>query len=284
MNDKRQTEIEAFIRDQFERNFETLRYESGGHSLTADTKEAALNQVLLYWRKLRRIAEKVTDTEVKLNLPTQTTPKGRSFGIEGVVDIVREGGKTIMYDIKTHDVDYVRGNKEFYEKQLNVYAYIWQNLRGQALDSTAIIATSYPNSLKEALANDNAAQLTRELADWEPLVPLNFRPDRVTETIADFARIVDAIEDGAFDPPPQSKLNAPVEGTNERFATHTCRNCDARFSCDAYRRYALGGMGGQVEQRFRRYYQTYDSSVLQENWKTANLDEQSLTLTDEDLI
>ncbi len=58
----------------------------------------------MYWKKLRHIAEKVTDTEVRLNLPNQTTPKGRGFCVEGVVDIVREDEKVTMYDIKTHDL------------------------------------------------------------------------------------------------------------------------------------------------------------------------------------
>lgn len=284
MDPERQAQIEALIREHFERNFEALRYEAGGQPLTADVKEAALNQVLLYWRKLHDVAERVTDTEVKLNLPAQKTPGGRTFGIEGVVDIVREEGKTVMYDIKTHEVGYVRSNKELYEKQLNVYAYIWQNLRNQALDYTAIIATDYPDSIRDALAKGDSNSLAYELARWDPLVKLDFHPDRVQQTIDDFACTVDAIEDGFFAPPPQSKLNETLEGTNTRFATRTCRNCDARFSCNAYREYVFAGMGGQVEERFRRYYDDYGSDAVQESWKTNNLNAGTFTLTDDDLV
>jgi len=277
-------EMEDFIRATFERNFEMLRYESGGHSLTTDVREAALNQVLLYWRKLHGIAEKVTDTEVKLNLPAQKTPAGRVFGIEGVVDIVREHGQTTMYDIKTHDVEYVRSNKELYERQLNVYAYIWQNLRGQDLDYTAIIATNFPKNVQEALDGEDEQRLADELGRWDPVVPLDFHPDRVQQTIADFADTVDAIEDGKFCPPDQAKLMEVMEGTNTRFATRTCRNCDARFSCDAYRQYALGSSGGRVEDKFRRYYNDYGSDLTQEHWKTSNLTTAPASAGDADLI
>ena len=50
-----------------------------------------------------------------------------------MVDIVREHDRTTMYDIKTHDPEFIEANKDFYQQQLNVYAYIWQNLRAQGL-------------------------------------------------------------------------------------------------------------------------------------------------------
>ena len=156
-----ETEIEQAIQEMFEENYLLLQAESG-HSLTQDVKQAALQQVLLYWRKMREVAENITETEVRLCLPEQSTAKGRTFAIEGVVDIIREGDHTVMYDIKTHDADYVLANKDLYEKQLNIYAHIWQNLRQQPLDATAIIATSYPAFVKEALSDPQelAAALT----------------------------------------------------------------------------------------------------------------------------
>lgn len=145
-------EIETFLRDSFEQNFELLKLDNG-HSLTADIKELAWNQVLFYWRKLKDIATSVTETEVRLNLPNQESPGKHKFGIEGVVDIVQGEEKTIMYDIKTHEAEQVRENLADYERQLNIYAHIWKNLRGQPLDATAIIATAFPNSFREALKN-----------------------------------------------------------------------------------------------------------------------------------
>ena len=142
----------------------------------------------MYYRKMREIAETVTETEVKLTLPEQTSPKGNKFTIEGVVDIIRKNNTTTMYDIKTHDADYVNANKEDYIDQLNVYTHIWQNLRNEKLDGTAIIATQFPRALKKALDADDK--------------------------------------------------DKRIRGTKQKFATRVCRNCDARFSCDAYREYA----------------------------------------------
>ena len=90
----------------------------GGHALTPDVTQSALTQVLYYYRKMRSVAERVTDTEVKLTLPDQLTPDGRRFTIEGIVDIVREDDEVWMYDIKTHDPNYITGNKQFYEKAI----------------------------------------------------------------------------------------------------------------------------------------------------------------------
>ena len=47
----RDEEIETFIINAFEQNFEMLKLESG-HSLAAAVKQTALNQALLYWIKL----------------------------------------------------------------------------------------------------------------------------------------------------------------------------------------------------------------------------------------
>ena len=117
-------EIEERIEEFFEENMATLALESG-HSLSPQARETARQQVLMYWRKLRAIAERVTDTEVRLSLPQNRSPDGRTFAIEGIVDIVREDERVVMYDIKTHETETIRANIEDYERQLNVYAHIW---------------------------------------------------------------------------------------------------------------------------------------------------------------
>ena len=93
------TAIEGFLRDAFEANYARLRYETG-HALSLELKEAAWQQIHLYWQRLHNLARRVTETEVRLVLPNQKTPNGRTFGIEGVVDIVQEDGRTVMYDLK----------------------------------------------------------------------------------------------------------------------------------------------------------------------------------------
>jgi len=264
-------EMEEFIRQVFDENFEQLRLESG-HSIAPYTKETALNQVLLYWRKLRDIAENVTDTEVRLSLPGQESPRGREYSIEGVVDIVREQDRTLMYDIKTHDAEYVRANIELYEQQLNVYAKIWQELRQQPLDGAAIIATDYPEGVQEALASGDPGHMAYALENWEPVVPIEYDASRVYRTIVEFGQVVDAIEDGRFSPPSLDDLNVMMEGPRrERFATRVCRNCDARFSCSSYRQYAWLGKG-IAERRTAEYFADPPADIEQEEWRTATLD------------
>ena len=256
--------IDEFLDEAFEQNYQALRLEVG-RALAPNIKEAARRQVALYWRKLRGIAESVTDTEVRLMLPNQRSPLGRPYAIEGIVDIVREKGYTVMYDLKSLDADYVRANVEWFERQLNVYAYIWQNLRGEALQQTAIIATAYPKAVEEALESGDEGYLAYSMAQWNPVVQLDFDASRVDETIEEFGQVVDAIEDGAFGPPPPKHLNARQGATRQRFATAVCNECDARFSCASYRRWAAG-QGRRAARLVRQYF------VDDERWRTANLE------------
>ena len=83
-------EVEQQIREFFDRNNELLR-EEGGHVLAEGAKRQALDQVLLYWRKLKAIATSVTRTEEKLALPGQVTPKGRPFVVEGIRALIARG-------------------------------------------------------------------------------------------------------------------------------------------------------------------------------------------------
>ncbi len=263
------SEIEAEIRRMFAENYELMRIE-GGHSLSADVKETALNQVIHYWRKMKDVAENVTDTEVKLNLPELTTSQGRKYGIEGVVDIIREEDKTVMYDIKTHDSDYVRANTAEYEKQLNVYAHIWQGLRGQELDQTAIIATSYPKAIANALKENNERRLAKELESWNPLIDIPFKQENVEETIREFGEVVEAIESREFKPPSVDKLKSSLPGKKYTFAVQVCRNCDARFSCSAYRNY-IRSSAAKSDSMLKRFLNDFGSDLEREDWRFSNL-------------
>ena len=262
-------EIIEKIRESFEDNYETMRLE-GGHSITEDVKQLALTQVLLYFEKMKDVATRVTDTEVKLTLPDQKTPKGRNFTIEGVVDIVRDDEETWMYDIKTHDPEYINSNIGLYEKQLNVYAHIWQELRKEELDSTAIISTAFPQPLKQAYLLNDVYRIKYEMAKWQPLIPVPFIQENVKDTVYDFASIVDAIEDKKFHPAPIDILTSKMEGTTALFATRVCRNCDARFSCSSYREYAVGKGKGE-RGNFKKYFEDFGSDTDQEEWVNSNL-------------
>jgi len=243
--------VEEHIRQTFRANYERLRSESG-HALSPDVIESALQHVLLYWRRLREIANSVTDTEVRLNLPGRESPAGRKFSIEGVVDIVRAEGKTGMYDVKTQDSRAVQAELDFYREQLNVYAYIWKNLHQQPLDDAAIIATQFPDDVKQAMDRGDAAGIEKALAGWDPLVPIPFDDKQVEETVKKFGKAVDDIEAGKFDPAPMAKLKKR-EYKDRTFAVNVCRNCDARFSCASYREYA-NAPGHRESRRFREYF------------------------------
>lgn len=262
-------EIEDKIKEIFEQNYEMLKLE-GGHALTPDVTQSALTQVLYYYRKMRSVAERVTDTEVKLTLPDQLTPDGRRFTIEGIVDIVREDDEVWMYDIKTHDPDYITGNKQFYEKQLNVYAHIYENLRGNKLDHTAIISTAFPANMKAAIASGDVKRIEQELPKWNPLIDISFDQSKVQATIHDFGAVVDKIETNRFEPPSLVVLQAKIEGTNTIFASRVCRNCDARYSCEAYREYALQ-TGTRTQANFKKYFENFGNDIDQEEFLTANI-------------
>lgn len=259
-----QDSMEEFIERHFEDNFQRLRFESG-HGLAPEVKQAAKRQVILYWRKLKHIAETITDTEVRLNLPGLKSPKQRKFSIEGIVDIVRERGRTTMYDIKTHEAEYVKKNLSEYEEQLNIYAYIWQTLRQQNLDETAVIATRFPDTLEAAWRNRQRKPqiLDQEIREWNPIVEIPFNIEHVQDTIDEFARTVDAIQDGKYAPSPIRRLKEK-EFKNETFATRVCRNCDVRFSCRSYREYVKTSKSRDLP-RFREIYDDVGPEVEREN-------------------
>ena len=265
----RPEEIEERIKEIFRQNYEMLKFE-GGHTLQENVKEAALNHVLYYYRRLRDIAEQVTETEVKLTLPNQRTREGRPFTIEGVVDIVREGEEVWMYDIKTHDPNYIASHKDLYERQLDVYAYIFENLRGEQLDHTAIISTAIPKALQEAILEGDEAKIEEEVEKWEPLIELPYDYKKVEETVSDFSDVVDKIESGCFEEVPVERLKEKVGGVGKLFATHVCRNCDVRFSCSSYRKYAQEKNGG-FYSTYMKYYKEDEDELEKEQYRESSM-------------
>jgi G:T/U-mismatch repair DNA glycosylase len=265
--------IEDFIREAFSENYERLRLETGS-SVTPDVKEAALQQVLFYYKKMRDVAETVTETEIHLTLPEQQSPQGRRYTLEGVVDIVREHNKTTMYDVKTHfDADKAQGELMQYSKQLNVYAHIWQNLRGNPLDETAIIATKPTREVRAALKSGNQNKLKEALNTWQPCIHIPLEQSSVQTVIEDFGAVVDKIENREFTPPPVSVLKNPIKpGARVSFGAAVCVNCDVRFSCNSYRQYAIQTQGGQSADRvINQYLNDYGAEYEKSEWLDANM-------------
>ncbi len=202
------------------------------------------------------------------------SPAGRTFAIEGIVDIVREDERVVMYDIKTHDTAAIKANITDYEQQLNVYAHIGQNLRGQRVDETAVICTQLPDALRQAANVRDERGIERELARWEPVIPIPFEPEHIAETVAAFGAVVDQIEDGCFSPADLATLQARLAGTTRTFASEICRRCDARFSCASYRAYEHAASQG-AEVRFRQYFDDFGDDVEQGERMTAGLQERA---------
>jgi hypothetical protein len=262
-------QIEQRLKDIFELNYEYIRLE-GGIPFTQEIKDQAWQQVLYYYRKLHDIAEKVTDTEVRLTLPNLKSPDGKTYSIEGVVDIVREDDEVWMYDIKTHEPEYIKAHQGYYSQQLNVYSYIWEHIRGNQLDHTAVISTMLPNALRDAIQKGDAPRQDLAFKNWEPVIKLKRSNQKIEETINDFGRVVDLIENKSFHPPSPAQLDSKISGTSRKFATQVCRNCDARFSCKSFREYARRGqIRGKFD--FRRYLDDLAENLEQEEWMNSNL-------------
>ena len=153
---------------------------------------------------------------------------------------------------------------------MNVYAHIWQNLRGQHLDETAVICTQLPEALRQATSARDERRMVYEMARWDPVIPIPFDPEHVAETVHAFGAIVDRIEDGAFAPADLLTLQTRLEGTTRTFASEICRRCDARFSCASYRAYAHEASHG-TEVRFRQYFDDFGDDVEQNERIVASL-------------
>jgi hypothetical protein len=268
---KPKDEFEQKIIEMFEDNFESLRIESG-HTITSRSKNQALQQVILYWRKLHDLADKVTETEVKLILANQETVQGHKFSIEGIVDIVNQNSEVWLYDLKTHDPDFIAENRELYEQQLNVYAFIWQMIHQTDLSNTAVISTAFPQTLRHAIEMDDEESINYEMARWEPVIPLPYSLDRVKETIAEFANVVDKIEDSEFAPKTLEEIEEVGKTSNRSFVSRICNNCDARFSCISYREYVIK-RGERTQTGFRKFFSiaSIPDTEEQEEWLTGNL-------------
>lgn len=231
-------DIEEFIKLRLKENLKLMQAETG-QRVNLNVVIAAERQALAYWHTMRLIAERITETEVKLSLPECTTPKGRTFTIEGVVDIVQEDSEMSIYDIKTMPRDYVENNKSKFAMQLNVYAHILGGLKGFKVKKAAVIATAPADGLKRKF---NKIDLSNEdfidmLKSMDPFVAIPLNEESITDTITKFGKIVDSIQDGDFKPKSLGELKRKdVEGAKTRqFGTDVCRNCDARFSCSSYR-------------------------------------------------
>jgi len=231
-------DIEDFIKLRLKENLKLMQAETG-QRVNQNVVIAAERQALAYWHTMHLLAEKITETEVKLSLPECSTPKGRTFTIEGVVDIVKEDSGMSIYDIKTMPRDYVEKNKLKFAMQLNVYAHILGGLKGVKVKKAAVIATAPADNIKRKFNTAHLKDFIDMLKSMDPFVDIPLNEDSITDTITKFGEIVDRIQDGDFKPKSVDELKRKdTEGGKTRqFGTDVCRNCDARFSCPSYRKF-----------------------------------------------
>jgi hypothetical protein len=233
-------DIEDFIKLRLKENLKLMQAETG-QRVNQSVVIAAERQALAYWHTMHLLAVKITETEVKLSLPECSTPKGRTFTIEGVVDIVQEDSGMSIYDIKTMPRDYVENNKSKFAMQLNVYAHILGGLKGYKVKKAAVIATAPAEGLKRQFNRVDLPidQFMNMLKSMNPFVDIPLNEYSISDTIRKFGEIVDRIHDGDFKPKSVGDLKRKdTEGGKTRqFGTDVCRNCDARFSCPSYREF-----------------------------------------------
>jgi len=265
-------EDERFLMETFEANFQRLREETG-RALSPFVKESARQQVLLYYRRLSELAEQVEETEVRLVLPEQTTPSGRQYTLEGIVDIVEDGSSTVMYDLKTYlDADAARDHVEPHYRQLNVYAHIWKGLRGRQLDKVAVIATRPTRPLYRALRAGEPTRIQTALEAWNPVLEVPVDATVVKEVMESFGRVVDLIEERKFGPPGLEVLKAPSRpGGKVPFAQDVCLNCDARFSCASYRQLVRAQSPGRADQALRDATADFGGDAEKQDWRDSGV-------------
>jgi hypothetical protein len=266
------SEEERFLMEAFEANFERLREESG-RSLAPFIKESARQQVLLYYRRLRELAAQVEETEVRLVLPEQTSPAGRQYTLEGVVDIVEDGNSTVMYDLKTYlDADAARDHVDPHYRQLNVYAHIWKGLRGRQLDKVAVIATRPTRPLYRALRAGEPAKIQAAMEAWNPVLEVPVDGNVVAEVMESFGCVVDLIEDRKFSPPSIEVLKAPSRPDGKTpFAQDVCLNCDARFGCVSYRQLVRAQSPGRADQALRDASADFGGDAEKQDWRDSGV-------------
>lgn len=273
MSAARKIELENFIKECFSENYSSMVHETG-QNLSLKQQEAALQQVLYYLYRMWDVAEKVSETEVKLVLPGQKTRKNRKFNLLGVVDLVSDSSGTTMYDLKTLEKDIILEDKDKFKKQLSIYSHIWSGIRDQKLDGTAIIATSVPNEVKKAIKEfvqdpeANFDGFSDALSRVNPIINIDVDEKQIKNFLTEFGDTVDKIEERVFAPANVDSLRAKQPGQDRDFGSLVCRKCDARYSCDSYREY-IASSRGKVRSLFSQYWDDEDESA--EKWVIDNL-------------
>ena len=263
MND----DIEQFIR-QASRRTSTTRAESG-HALSPEVKNAAFQQVLHYWRRLHDLAERITDTEVRLNLPNARRRAGSSASRAWWTSSARRNGRRCTTSRPTTRSSSARTGTLPGPAQ-HLRAHLVQ-ARGAAPGQTAVISTHLPAAVKDAISGGDAETIADEMGRWEPVIPIRFDADNVETTIQDLGKVVNRIEGGKCSSASVARLR---KRDGERtFGDRVCGSCDVRNRA-RLREYADAPRGRIPPGSRRNYAPLADDAESARAWREAALPEE----------
>ena len=163
--------------------------------------DAAYHQVMRYIQDVKNTPDmpwsQIQGTEVEVNLVKE------NYILQGKIDLIRDtvdGDAVELIDFKSEKRPDFEKNKESlarYKRQLEVYAHIVEQQTGKKVSKMHLYYTGEENS--------------------SPLVTFEKKDDSIAETIADFDKVVEKIQNREFSEKAKDKKS--------------CHNCDMRYHC-----------------------------------------------------
>ena len=237
MNKMNDAEFENKLREFFEANYEYLK-ETSGHSINQAMKEQALEQVFLYWKKHKDMILGGEISSVKLSAGNLRTPNQNiPFALEGEINTSEKDGQITLFDITTKSREQIENDIDFYQDELNLFAYEAEKMSLETSGKAFALSTSIPKDIRYAIKTGDTESLQEALQNWNPLVPIECSKDAQEATLSKIGEVVEKIHNCEFDPPPVSELKKKYKD-GKSFCSHVCENCDIRKSCESYITYS----------------------------------------------
>jgi DNA helicase-2/ATP-dependent DNA helicase PcrA len=188
-----ETLTEARVVEIFNRTFDVLLL-SDVRPPGPEAREAALRQVLNYFRQNRAEMERIIETEVDVSLEKE------DYILTGKVDLLIGGdGKLELLDFKTQPKPDDPKLYDVYEQQLCTYGHILETRYGKRPERLLIYWTA-------------------EERKQDAITVFPYRTEKVAKAAEHFDQVVKKIQQGEFSilVPPERKI---------------CKNCDIRNLC-----------------------------------------------------
>ncbi|NWG14868.1 MAG: ATP-dependent helicase, partial [Acidobacteria bacterium] len=188
-----ETLTEARVVEIFNRTFDVLLL-SDVRPPGPEAREAALRQVLNYFRQNRAEMERIIETEVDVSLEKE------DYILTGKVDLLIGGdGKLELLDFKTQPKPDDPKLYDVYEQQLCTYGHILETRYGKRPERLLVYWTA-------------------EERKQDAITVFPYRTEKVAKAAEHFDQVVKKIQQGEFSilAPPERKI---------------CKNCDIRNLC-----------------------------------------------------